>query len=283
MTTRNLYQGSSPYHVNYCGFEHCYPGYTFGPHSRTSYLLHIVADGQGDYWTDEKKYHLKKGQILLIYPSVTTTYRSDENDPWSYYWVGFSGYRSEFILSQMGFSRENLVISVEDPEPLLECIRRMMDTHQVTLSNELYRTSELLRFFSHVISMRSPNDAPSGKKAQAMYAGLAMKYLSNNFDRRLSIAALAAHIGVDRSYLSKSFRAEYGFSPQEYVIRMRMKKATHLLEESSESIASVAEKCGYTDALAFSKLFRKTWGCSPSEWRSSGAEIAHAPQADPDR
>lgn len=280
--TRDQYHGPSPYHVNYCGYEHCYPGYTFGPHTRTSYLLHIVAEGRGEYIVGDKIHKIKKGQIFLIYPSVTTTYRSDEEDPWSYYWIGFSGYQSEFILSQMGFSRDNLVISVDAPEPLLACIDRMMDTHEVTFSNELYRTAELLRFFSYVISAGSAHDSPTGKKARTMYARLAMRYLSGNFDRKLSISALAAHIGVDRSYLTKSFQAEYGYSPQQYVMDLRMKKAKHLLEESEEPIASVAAKCGYSDALAFSRLFRKTWGCSPSAYRASAAKVSHAAQPDAD-
>ena len=193
--TRNRYHGPSPWHVNYCGYEHCYPGYAYGPHARTSYLLHIVAEGKGEYIAEDQVYHIEKGQIFLIYPSVITTYKADEDTPWSYYWIGFSGYQSEFILSQMGFSRDNLVITVDDLTPLLECIIRMMDTHQVTLSNELYRTSELLRFFSFVISSRSPNDIPSGRNARTMYANLAMRYLTNSFDRTMSLAELAARIG----------------------------------------------------------------------------------------
>lgn len=278
--TRNRYQGPSPWHVNYCGYEHCYPGYAYGPHARTSYLLHIVADGKGVYHAGDQTYHIEKGQLFLIYPSVVTTYKADDADPWSYYWVGFSGYQSEYILSQMGFSRDHLVISVEDLPALLGCINRMMDTNQVTLSNELYRTSELLRFFSCIISSRSPNDVPSGRNARTMYANLAMKYLSSNFSRKLSITDLAAHIGVDRSYLSKSFRAEFGMSPQEYMIRLRMRKAAHLLEQSEESVTAVVEKCGYLDALAFSKVFRKAWGCSPTAYRQKNINPACAERPD---
>lgn len=276
----NSYLGPSPYHVNYCGYESCYPGYAFGPRSRTSYLMHIIYSGKGKYYVSDQVYEITAGQIFLIYPGITTTYQADAEDPWAYGWVGFSGHRSEAVLSQIGFAPDHLVISVENTEPLHKCILNMMGTHRITYANELYRTAELLRFFAYIADHATGVNRTAPGYSKTVYAQLAMRYLDSNFASNIRIADLADHIGVDRSYLTKSFRDEYQISPQEYLIRLRMEKAEQLLTESTESISVIAAQVGYADALAFSKIFKQRTGSSPSEYRKlheNDAQCANDP------
>lgn len=68
-------------------------------------------------------------------------------------------------------------------------------------------------------------------------------------------------------YLRKLFKKEMGVTPLEYMTRLRMKKAESLLSAMwtrEHSVAEVARMCGYDDALYFSRVFKKTYGCSPS-------------------
>lgn len=264
----NSYDGPSPYHVNYCGFENCQPGYAFGPRSRTSYLIHIILAGKGKYYVNDKVYEISAGQMFLIYPNVTVTYQADVDDPWSYGWIGFSGHNSEMILSQIGFSRDQLVVTVDDIEPMRQRIENIMGTHKLTYANELYRTAEMLCFFAYAIEHSALKKDRSPEYSRSVYAQMAMKYMENNFMNRIKISELADYIGIDRSYLSKSFREEYHISPQEYLIRLRMEKAEYMLVNSVESIAEIALNVGYPDALAFSKLFKQRYGISPTEYRS---------------
>lgn len=263
----NNYLGPSPYHVNYCGYEACYPGYSFGPCSRTSYLLHVIYKGCGKYYVPGRVYDVCAGQIFLIYPGIITTYQADVEDPWSYAWIGFNGHRSEAILSQLGFSSDHHVLTVDDPQPLYECVLNMMGTHRITYANELYRTAELLRFFAYIADHLVGTTCSAPGYSKSTYAQLAMRYLDNNFTTHIKISDLADHIGVDRSYLTKSFRDEYHISPQEYLIRLRMEKAEQLLESSNDSVSVIAMQVGYTDALAFSKIFKLRTGYSPSAYR----------------
>lgn len=266
------YQGATPYHVNYCGFEHCQPGYKFGPRTRTSYLIHVVMRGKGRFFVGDKMYELSAGQMFLIYPGIITTYQADVEDPWSYSWIGFTGYRIETILSQMGFSEEHLVLSVKDAEPLHDCVLNIMDLHKITYANEMYRTAELLRFFAYIMENGSGNKDDVPEYSKVMYAQIAMQYLDNNYMNRIKISELADYIGIDRSHLTKSFREEYHVSPQEYLIQLRMEKAEHLLEESTAPISAIAASVGYPDALAFSRIFKQRNGVSPTEYRSQASD-----------
>ena len=264
---QSTYSGPAPYHLNYCGYESCAPGYCFGPHTRTSYLIHIIFSGKGTYRTEGTTYHLSAGQLFLIYPGVSTVYQADEKDPWSYGWVGFSGYHSETILSYMGFSRDNHVVYVNYLEPLRQSIHNMLELHKITYGNELKRTAELLQLFSYVMD-HSPNARETQYEySKTTYAEVAMRYLTSNYPLRIKISDLADYIGVDRSYLTKSFREQYHVSPQEYLISLRMDQAQFLLENTGKSVTDIAAEVGYPDSLAFSKSFKQRFGTSPSEYR----------------
>lgn len=77
-----------------------------------------------------------------------------------------------------------------------------------------------------------------------------------------AIRALPFHY----DYLRKLFKKEVGVTPLEYLIRVRMKKAETILSAMSGdySVAEIARLCGYDDALYFSRVFKKYFGCSPS-------------------
>ena len=98
----NSYMWGTAISLDYCGREDCIKGWKFGPYVRESYVIHMVKKGKGTFTIAGKTYELGPGQAFIIRPGEETTYRADDDDPWSYMWVVFHGYRAEDFIEAMG-------------------------------------------------------------------------------------------------------------------------------------------------------------------------------------
>ena len=75
---------------------------------------------------------------------------------------------------------------------------------------------------------------------------------------------LASVMGLGRSTFYRKVRGITGYSPNEYMRIIRMKKAAELLLENRYTVAEVSYKIGIEDPFYFSKCFKKQFGVSPS-------------------
>ena len=63
------------------------------------------------------------------------------------------------------------------------------------------------------------------------------------------------------------FRKLTGFAPIDFLIRLRVRYACHLLDTTSLSVAQIAADTGYNDPYYFARCFRRVMGCSPRAYR----------------
>lgn len=85
----------------------------------------------------------------------------------------------------------------------------------------------------------------------------------------LSLKTLAEYLNVNASYLSNLFRKETGDTLTNYVNKKRMDYATYLLTNTALPISSVAQHCGILDDNYFTKLFKKHYQVTPTQFRES--------------
>lgn len=80
----------------------------------------------------------------------------------------------------------------------------------------------------------------------------------------VSIADLAAAIGVSASFFSRSFRAFAGTTPQRYITQKRLQHARHLVRTSGLGLAEIAAECGFSSQSHMSRVFSEHTGRPPS-------------------
>ncbi len=96
---------------------------------------------------------------------------------------------------------------------------------------------------------------------------LAKEYMHDNVSEPSSLSDVAAVACLSEYHFLRSFKAVFGESPYQYVLRLRLQKAVDLLRFGSLPIGDVALACGFDEMQAFSKLFRKQQGVGPMRFR----------------
>lgn len=232
-------------------------------------------EGQGTFTIAGKTYELGPGQAFIIRPGEETTYRADDDDPWSYMWVGFHGYRAEDFIEAMGYVKGSPIIKIEQMDTCAECINKMLEYSQITRINEVKRMSALMLLFATIMEDNA-SDAQESDNIEypsKIYVKAAVDFITEKYMNKIKIDDIADFIGISRSHLTGSFKKEMGVSPQEYLINFRLEKAASLLRSSKEQINIIAYQCGYEDSLSFSKAFKQKFGMSPKSFRNLEVEL----------
>lgn len=87
-----------------------------------------------------------------------------------------------------------------------------------------------------------------------------------------SIEELAHQVGVTPTHFCRIFKKATGVSPHQYVMKARLSRAQHMLEQSEASMATIAEALGFMSQSHFTRAFRQFAGETPSDFRKRGRE-----------
>ena len=93
------------------------------------------------------------------------------------------------------------------------------------------------------------------------------RYLQEHLAEEVSLSVLAEEFHLSAQYISQLFKNEIGVGFLAYLTNIRMERAKQLLLSTSLSIAEVSEQSGYSDYRVFTKVFKKSEGITPSQYR----------------
>ena len=92
------------------------------------------------------------------------------------------------------------------------------------------------------------------------------EYINEHMGERITLGILSEQFHYSRSYITAQFRSCAGMSIMEYLSRVRIERAKHLLTEGGMTIAQIADSLGYSSMQYFSQCFKQAVGCCPSEY-----------------
>lgn len=136
-----------------------------------------------------------------------------------------------------------------------------------TASNSKQLMQSMHAFFTHIAGKQNPS-APVRQEIEQ-----AMLFVNQNYDNKLTLDAIASHVGLTREYLSRLFLKETGVNLFQYITDVRMRKAAELLGGSEPIlIKEVALMVGFENQYSFSKKFKEYYGVSPVNYKASRLE-----------
>ena len=93
-------------------------------------------------------------------------------------------------------------------------------------------------------------------------------YVQNHLEEELRRDDIAAHVHLNRDYLSRMFSREMGISLKEYITEQKMKAAQGMLKTTSFPVNFIGAKLGYCNSSHFSFTYKKVMGRTPKEERT---------------
>ncbi|ERM84564.1 hypothetical protein P872_24405 [Rhodonellum psychrophilum GCM71 = DSM 17998] len=137
----------------------------------------------------------------------------------------------------------------------------VMERIKTILSNR----NQLKEHFLHELP-RETNPLNSDKKFNKAFTSLVEENLSNP---HFGVNEICKEIGLSRGQLYRKTKTVLGYSVNDYITKVRLKKAKYLLINDSGSIADISFKVGFSTAAYFSTVFKNAFGITPSEYREN--------------
>ena len=93
------------------------------------------------------------------------------------------------------------------------------------------------------------------------------EYLDGHFQEKISLDMLAETFYINKFYLTRIFKEQFGVSINSYLLQVRITKAKQLLRFSDQTVEEIAAACGMNDANYFTRMFKKVEGVTPGQFR----------------
>ena len=248
------------------GNQVCEPEYKCGG-VRNCYIIHYVISGQGKLFFDGKEYSIKAGQAFLIEPGYVVSYQADKADPWEYVWLNFDGEYVKGLLETAGLSQFNPVFPSAFSNKLNNIFIGLRTFIRDDSVDEMYVLGSLLQIFSCIVDL--PSHIQKLYPKRTIYIKRALDYINSNFHLAISVEEIAKLLRLDRKYFCAIFKEETGVSPIQYILSLKVSRASALLINTDCSVSEVAYSVGYDDLFTFSRMFRQQTGLSPSKFRQT--------------
>lgn len=231
---------------------------------RNVYILHYITNGQGVFLDEE----FDENCGYVVVPDELEIVKSDTKNPYESYWIMFQGIKAKDILKKCGIAHHNGVFKSDKNKQCAEILRKTL--FEITPTNEFEEVYIMQSAFYQIIALHIQDM----KEADESYSNIAqsvMDFINENYYQKIKINELAKKYNYTRNYLYTLFKSEYGVSPQEYIVTLRIEKAKQLLLDETKSllVSEVASAVGFNDCLYFSRLFHKRTGLSPTEFKNN--------------
>ncbi len=229
-----------------------------------SYLFFTVVSGSGILVYNEKMCKLEQGDCVFIDCHNRYSHTTDPNNLWTLRWVHFYGPTVSSIYNKYSERGGRPVFTPVDSTPFFNVWDELM---KVAGSADYMRDMKINAALSELLVLVMseswhPEDATTAKK-KASVADV-KEYLDSHYSEKITLDQLSTGFFINKYYLTKVFKEQYGQSITNYLLNVRITKAKQLLRFSEKSIEEIGFEVGLGAPHYFSQTFKSVEGVPPS-------------------
>lgn len=231
-----------------------------GPIIRGVYVIECCTGGKGSVIINGKEFPFGAGACYALLPGDAVQHTSDDVDKRRGFSCALDGVQVGTYLKDAGITSESPFL----PESYYGEVRnwlQMMARHW-----QCKDAGAQLRLDGCAMGLLGTilQDRPAPEKGTLV--DKAIGFMQTDYHKISGVADIAEQIGLERTYFSELFKETTGFSPYQYLTKLRIQKACRLLETQKYAIADIAEFIGL-EPHNFSRIFKKEVGITPLKYR----------------
>ena len=266
---------SKPLIVTSCGTYHLYTKPklpTWRPRGRLDFQLLYIAAGKAHFHINGKEEIVTAGHMVLYRPKEPQKYEYYAEDQTEVYWVHFTGSNVTNILRSYGLTKDKKIFYCGSGleyqnhfRSMIQELQMCKDDYSEMLEIHLRQIFiKLHRYFNTVSKVNNSQIAEEIDKATL--------YFTEHYNRNICIEEYAKKHHMSTSWFIRNFKQYTGITPMQYILSIRIYNAEILLQNEHYNITEISNIIGYDNPLYFSRIFKKTKGISPSEYRKNIAQ-----------
>lgn len=260
-------------HITDIGF---YPKASYHFRSRTKeeanhYILIYCLEGEGWFELNGQTQKVVANQVFILPKGQAHRYGSKSSHSWTIYWIHFDGTRAGFFAE--GFDKPLMVLPEKDSrieeriklfEELYSTLKNGYSKNNLEFSiTTLFYFLGSLKYLSNFRASVHSDESPQ----QVDVAEDAIHFMRENIRKRISLKEMAEYVGFSSSHFSALFQMKTGYSPLHYFNHLKIQEVCHFLDFTEMKVNQISMLFGFEDPFYFSRLFTKTMGYTPSDYR----------------
>lgn len=255
------------------------------PHAHDVYHVVLYTKGKNHILIDGKQIQVEPGILIMTSPGMTHTFSPIQKGSLIYSEITFELARGSSvplrlpwsnILSWYGgiaLSEKNLLICL-DPPGIQEArnifVRILRELESPGRMSSAFAGQQILDLMMFVNRKCLPADTDSVLSSTERLAR-AKEYIESYYRTPIRISVLAGKAGFSAGHFQRLFRSEFGITPIDYQLQLRINAACTLLKNTQLRCVDIAGETGFSDLYYFSKIFKQRMKVTPTQYRERSA------------
>lgn len=235
-----------------------------------SFLCFVVEAGEGQLSWEGEHLPLRQGDVVFV--DCRRGYAHSTGLPgkplWTLKWCHFDGPTMGLIYDKYCRRGGSPVIRGADSNRYSSL---MEELYTIAASNDYIRDmriNEKLGELLTILMESSWNRENRVQEPRKMDIRRVKAYLDEHFQEKITLESVAAGFYVDKHYLARRFKGEYGITVTQHIHHLRITRAKWMLRFTDKTVEQIGLSCGAGELPYFSRLFKKLEGISPTEYRN---------------
>lgn len=231
-----------------------------------SYLFFIVTSGCGTLSYEGHIHELRMGDCVWIDCRKQYAHESSKEEPWNLTWVHFNGTQASYFYQYFLSQGCRFIFKPYDLTIFTNCIGGIYESQKeekpfMELEINQYLTQLITYCYQENRQNSSKNTSVSNKLQQIR------EYIEGHAVEKITLDLLSELYYISKYHLAREYKKIYGTTIGNAINAKRVSLAKSMLRFTEDSVEQISTQCGFQDDAYFIKVFKKTEGMTPLEYR----------------